>query len=475
MNPVLWTDKTVAEAAGGRAEGGAFEATRVEIDSRRVRSGDLFVALKGDRFDGHNFIREAFSRGAAAALVSHLPHNVSGPVVVVKDTLIGLQAMGKYARQRSQAKVVGITGSVGKTSTKEIMQLALSAHGETFASRGNTNNHIGVPLNLANLPPGCLYAVIEMGMNHKGEIAALTQMARPHVAIITGVEAVHLEFFRSVEEIAMAKAEIFAGLAPGGAAVLNADNPHFDLLQRAAVQRKIEHIIACGENKKAECRLDAYRGSLTGCSIRAAIGGKEITYAMQAIGRHWALPSLMALAAVAALKLDPAVSARALLSFSEPVGRGRVTPITIGGKRILLIDDSYNASPASMRAAFAKTAEVWEAAGRKGRKVAVLGDMLELGKDTLMLHAELAPSLVRYGFNLVFTAGQRMEALYNALPPTTHSGHAKAPLALLPALKASLQNGDIVLVKGSHGSKAHELAEALIEEAQPVEGSRHAV
>lgn len=474
MKQTLWTQKSAAEATGGKAEGGAFEATRVEIDSRRVRAGDLFVAIKGERFDGHTFIREAFSRGAAAAVVSRMPQNISGPMILVDDTMQALIALGSYARQRAQAKVVGVTGSVGKTSTKEMLQLALSAHGETFASLGNTNNHIGVPLNLANLPPNCLYAVIEMGMNHKGEIAELTQLARPHVAIVTGVEAVHLEFFRSVEEIAMAKAEIFGGLMPGGAAVLNADNPYFDQLEQAAASRKIERIFSCGENAQASCRLLEYRGTLTGCAIRANIGGGDIAYGLQAVGRHWALPSLMSLAAVSALKLDVAASARALISFKEPIGRGRVTPLMIEGKRVLLIDDSYNASPASMRAAFSKTAEVWEMAGRKGRKIAVLGDMLELGKDTLALHSELAPTLERHGFALVLTAGQRMESLYQALPRTVASGHAATPLALLPSLKAGLQNGDIILLKGSHGSKTHELAQALLQEAT-VEGKQYAV
>lgn len=474
MNRTLWTEKSAAEATGGKAQGGAFEATRVEIDSRRVRAGDLFVAIKGERFDGHSFMREAFSRGAAAAVVSHVPPNVSGAMIVVKDTMAALSNLGKYARQRSQAKVVGVTGSVGKTSTKEMLQLALAVHGETFASLGNTNNHIGVPLNLANLPPGCMYAVIEMGMNHKGEIADLTQLARPHVAIVTGVEAVHLEFFRSVEEIAMAKAEIFSGLMPGGTAVLNADNPYFDRLEQAAAQRRIDRILSCGENAQASCRLLEYRGTLAGCSVRAAIDGREIAYTLQAVGRHWALPSLMALAAVQALKLDVSASARALISFQEPAGRGRVTPVTIDGKRILLIDDSYNASPASMRAAFAKTAEVWEIAGRKGRKIAVLSDMLELGKDTMALHAELAPSLSRHGFALVMTAGGRMESLYQSLPRTVASGHAAGPLALLPSLKASLRNGDIVLLKGSHGSKMYELAQALMQEAT-MESKQYAV
>ncbi len=460
----LWTDKVVAEAVRGKVQGGAWTASRVEIDSRSVKSGDLFFALKGERFDGHNFVDSAFDRMASAAVVSQkMPPDKK--CVVVDDTLKALQALGNYARHRAQGKIIGITGSVGKTSAKEMMRLALAAHGDVFASYGNYNNHIGVPLNLANLPPQAPYAVFEMGMNHKGEIAELTRMVQPYIAVITGVDAVHLEFFGSVEAIADAKAEIFEGVVADGVAILNADSPHFDRLKAAAQKKKIRRIIGCGESQLADCRLVDYRPNMSGCTVHAMIFGKRVTYTLKAVGRHWALLSLFTLAATQALGLSVEASASALATFSEPKGRGRVEKIPLRGGEFLLIDDSYNASPTSMRAAFVKTAEVWEAAGKKGRKIALLGDMLELGKDAPLLHANLGVTLERQGFSMVLTAGKWMESLYEALPQTIRSGHAEQPRALLPALMQSLRPGDVLLIKGSHGSKIYELVDDIKSEA----------
>ncbi len=473
---ILWTDKTAAEATQGKAQGGAWEAMRVDIDSRRMRRGDLFIALKGDRFDGHDYVAKAFENGAVAAVVSHVPDGAEGkPLILVPDTQQALENLGRFARARSRAKIVGVTGSVGKTGAKEMLRLALSAHGETYASSGNFNNHIGAPLNLANLAPAMPFAVFEMGMNHAGEIARLTRLVRPHVAAITGVEAVHIEFFDSLEEIALAKAEIFTGLDPNGVAVLNRDNASYPTLVKQARACRVANIITFGEHTKAECRLRDYGSGSGGAIVSADISGKVLDYTLAATGRHWALSSLLTLAAVQALGLDVTKSARALVAFREPEGRGRLVPLAVKGGDAILIDDSYNASPASMRAGFAKTAEVWKAHAGQGRKLAALGDMLELGAQAPSLHASLAPDLEHHGFDGVFTAGSLMRHLYDALPQAMRLGHADTVPALLPILQKELRDGDILLVKGSHGSKMYELAKALAGPASAAKEKKHAV
>ncbi len=261
---ILWTDKTASRATGGKSQGN-WQASRVKIDSRGLEPGDLFVAIKGEHFDGHDYVAEALAKGAVAAVVSRVPAGVK-PVslLIVNDTLKALEALGRYARKHCTAKVVGVTGSVGKTSAKEMIRLALSAHGKTYATSGNYNNHIGTPLNLANLPPATPFAVFEMGMNHAGEISHLTQMVRPHIAAITNVEAVHMEFFGSLEAIAEAKSEIFEGVGAGGTAVLNRDSPMYPVMARRAKERGIT-IVTFGEHEKADCRLIDY-----GAGVRAA-------------------------------------------------------------------------------------------------------------------------------------------------------------------------------------------------------------
>ncbi len=453
----LWTDKTAREATGGTCEGEAWQAMRVEIDSRRVQPGDLFVALKGDRFDGHDFLDAAFAKGAVAALVSK---SCAGKnCVVVPDTQKGLEALAHYGRARSLAKIVGVTGSVGKTSTKEMVRLALSAHGAAFATAGNYNNHIGTPLMLANLPPDAPFAVFEMGMNHAGEIAHLTRMVRPHVAIVTRVEAVHLEFFDSVEAIAAAKAEIFEGVPAGGTAIIGGDNAYWELLKIKASRLGIAHIVTCGANAGNSCLLLGYHPSASGCAVEANIGGQELHYTLSAIGQHWATTSLFALACAHAFGLDIKKSAGALAGFREPEGRGRTVPIPVNGGVAALIDDSYNASPASMRAAFAKAVEVWETLGKKGRLLAALGDMLELGAQAPAMHASLADDM--RAFTAIYTAGSHMQALHDALPQSQRAAHVKTAYDLLPLLRKDLRDGDVLLLKGSHGSRMYELAQTL--------------
>lgn len=464
----LWAVADLMKATGG-APNGEWCAWRVEIDSRKVQAGDIYVALRGERFDGHEFVADAFSKGAIAAMVER-KLDIAGNQLVVADCYKALDELAKYNRARSHAKIIGVTGSVGKTSTKEMLRLALAVHGKTYATSGNYNNHIGTPLNLANLPLDTQFAVFEMGMNHAGEISHLTKMVQPHIALVTGVEAVHLEYFASVEEIAKAKAEIFEGLnndtphpslppqgerekKGSGIAVINADQPYFHDIKFPT--------ITFGVSESADCRLLSYKPSIDGSLCSADICGEKIDYKIAATGKHWAVISLSVLAVVKALGLDVKKSASALTGFAEVEGRGRVKKIRFAGADILLINDSYNASPASMRAAFEKAGEVWQAAGGKGRKVALLGDMLELGEASAALHSGLTENLIQQGFDKVYTAGSLMKNLHDALPEKMRGGHV-AGAAELPGI-IKLEGGDVVLIKGSHGSKMYEVADRLRE------------
>jgi len=464
---ILWTERSAAQATGGKTQG-KWNATGVAIDSRTIKPGELFVAIKGENFDGHDYVEAAFKNGAVAAVVKDSGFGIQdsgGNYVSVPDTLKALEDLGRYARSRSAAHIIGVTGSVGKTSTKEMLRLALAVHGNTYASVGNLNNHIGTPLNLANLPPEAQFAVFEMGMNHAGEIAHLTKMVQPHVAAITNVEAVHMEFFGTIEKIAQAKAEIFEGVEAGGTAIINRDSPMYPLLVTRAKERGLK-VASFGAHVKSDCRLVDYGAGISGCSVEANIHGATLNYTLGAVGRHWALTSLLVLAVAHALGLDAAKTSRSLSRFTELAGRGRVTTLAVGDGELFLIDDSYNASPAAMRAAFLKTAELWEASGRAGRKIAALGNMLELGDESPSLHAGLAADLK--GFDGVFTAGELMKHLHDALPPKLRAGHVAKAMELLPLLQKELRAGDIVLVKGSHGSKIYELAKALMENKNAV-------
>lgn len=458
----LWTAEDVARATGGRT-GGSWSADAVVIDSRAVKPGDLFIAIKGERMDGHDFVAEALKRGAAGAVVSQpVKDALPEKLVMVEDTLRALQAMGVFNRARSSAKIIGVTGSVGKTSAKEMLRTALAPHGNIFASHGNFNNHIGTPFNLANLPADAQFAIFEMGMNHSGEISELTRMVRPDVSIITNVEAVHLEFFASVTGIADAKSEIFEGMGTSGAAVLNRDNDQFERCRDSAKLAGITRILSFGVHAEADFRLLSYRASLSGSEIEALLAGEKIRYRLGTIGKHWANASLGILAVVSALGLDMRVSADALSACRELPGRGRLIPIRVGNGEATLIDDSYNASPAAMRAAFRKLHELREAGAAKGRVIAALGDMRELGETSAELHADLASDLKAAQVDLVFTAGEMMKYLHDKLPEPIRAAHTASADALIPLLLCALKVDDLILVKGSHGSHMYEVAEALM-------------
>jgi UDP-N-acetylmuramoyl-tripeptide--D-alanyl-D-alanine ligase len=386
------------------------------------------------------------------------------PLLVVGDTMAGLNALGAAARQRSGARVIAVTGSVGKTSTKEMLRLLLERQGATHAPVGSYNNLWGVPLTLARMPPDTSYAVIEIGMNHAGEITPLSRLARPHVAIITTVEAAHLEFFSSVVEIADAKAEIFAGIEPGGVAILNRDSPHFARLIDCAFMSDAGEICSFGHHPDATARLDKTVGHPTCSCVTATIAGEGVCYKIGAPGQHWVLNSLAALLAVRAAGADLGLAALALAEMRAPKGRGQRHRIAARDGTAELIDDSYNASPVAVRAAFQVLAA--SAPEGRGRRIAVLGDMRELGERGPELHAALAPDLVAARADLAFTAGPLMRHLFDALPERLKRLHAATAAELIEPLKAELRAGDVVLVKGSLGSRMGPIVEALT--ARPV-------
>jgi UDP-N-acetylmuramoyl-tripeptide--D-alanyl-D-alanine ligase len=457
----LWTASEAAVATGGRNTRD-WSASGVSIDSRSIAAGDLFVALSGPNFDGHDFVKDALAKGATAAMVARVPAGVSeaAPLLIVADTMAALEALGRASRRRTTAQIVGVTGSVGKTGTKEALRRAFERQGATFASVGSLNNQWGVPLSLSRMPRETAFGVFEMGMNHAGEIDALSRLVEPHVAVITTVEPVHLGHFPSVAAIADAKAEIFAGMAPSGAAVLNRDNPHFERLAAAARARGIIRIVGFGSHPEAAVKLIDSHLYATASAVTASVMGEIVDYCIAIPGQHWVMNSLAVLGAVKAASADVGAAAGAMSSLRPLEGRGRRHTIAVGGGTAELIDESYNASPASMRAAFGVLAAMTPPKG--GRRIAVLGDMLELGDEAARLHAELAQALVDAEVTLVFAAGPMMRRLYDALPKRMRGGHAATAAALAQTVSRRLRPGDIVSVKGSHGSRMGDVVKRLL-------------
>jgi UDP-N-acetylmuramoyl-tripeptide--D-alanyl-D-alanine ligase len=379
--------------------------------------------------------------------------------LIVADVLGALSDLARAARARSHAKVIAVTGSVGKTSTKEALLLALSADGETHASAASYNNHWGVPLSLARCPASAKYAVFEIGMSHAGEITPLTKLVRPHVAIVTTIAPVHLEFFGSLKKIADAKAEIFAGIEPGGAAVLNRDSRQFAQLAKAAQAAGVTRIVSFGANAKADARLLRYSLQAEVSTVEARILGEGVTYKLGAPGKHLVLNSLAVLAAVALVGADLALAALALDNLKPASGRGVRSTLRLPGGSALLIDESYNANPASMAAAIALLGQA--EVGKQGRRIAVLGDMLELGAQGPVLHRGLAAPIQAVGVDLVYCSGPLMHALWEALPSSRRGGYAETAAGLEPAVLAAIRAGDAVMVKGSLGSKMGPIVRAL--------------
>lgn len=456
----LWTSADLVAATGGRTPGD-WSVTGVSIDSRTVAPGDLFVALTDAR-DGHDFVADALAKGAAAALVSRLPDGVDpAHLLIVDDVLAALTRIAAAARARMTGTVIAVTGSVGKTTVKEMLRTVLSPQGRTHAAEASYNNHWGVPLTLARMPADTEFAVIEIGMNAPGEIAPLSRLAAPDLAMVTTVAAAHLEAFGALEGIAHEKASIFDGLKPGGLALANADIDTAPILFDKA-RAMGARLIRFGEAGGVEAQLTDLRLAQDATVVKARIGGSDRLFKIGAPGRHLAVNALIAMTVVDALGLDLAQAGMALAGWEPVGGRGTRHRIAIdpgSAAAIDLIDDAFNANPASVAAALdVLAASVPEG---QGRRIAVLGDMLELGPDAPTLHAALADHPAMDSIDLVHTVGPLMEHLHAALPGPRRGQHRETATEMVTALPRSLRPGDVVLVKGSKGIKVSLVVDAL--------------
>lgn len=446
MTHPLHTIGDILAATGGAGSlDRAMPIRSISIDSRELGPDALFVAIKGDRFDGHDFVDKALESGAVAALVSR---GEGEGRIVVPDALEGLRAIGRAARARSGATVVGVTGSVGKTTTKEAIRTVFEAAGATHASIRSFNNHWGVPLMLARLPAEAQFGVFEMGMSGPDEIRPLSQLVRPHIAVVTTVAAAHLEAFGSLEGIARAKAEIFAGLEPGGTALLNADHAQLDVLIGEAGTAGVSNIVTYGEAPGADWRIVAIEATADGSTATIEHEGERHALVIGVPGRHMVANATAALAAAYLAGIEPGVALRALASFGAQPGRGQRILLGPPERPLLLIDESYNANTASMAAAL----DVF--AGQRapsGRKMLILGDMLELGPQSRSLHSSLAPAVAASGAERVYLVGSSMAALAAALGPTLVAAHTQTAGEMAKIVLGDLAYGDAVMIKGSNG------------------------
>ncbi len=462
----LWTAAEAAAATGGKVHGGNWVVDGVSIDTRTLKPGDLFVALKAAR-DGHDFVAQALRAGAGAALVSHIPDGVAedAPLLLVDDVLSALEELGRAARARTKARVVAVTGSVGKTSTKEMLRAVLAPQGKTHAAEASYNNHWGVPLTLARMPADSDYAVIEIGMNHPGEIAPLAKMARPHVAMVTTVAAAHLEAFDDIAGIAREKASIFEGLEPEGVAVVNGDLPTSVILLTAASEAQVEPFGALPGNANHLTHVSLTEEA-TIC--KGIVAGQEYLFKIATSGRHFASNALAVLVAAKALGADPTLAARDMPLWQPPVGRGTREEVVLDqpeGLSVTLIDDAFNANPTSMAASLEVLSIMQPVDGvgklYKGRRIAILGDMLELGPEEQALHEAIADLPFVAELDQIHCVGPRMKALWGQLPAEKQGTWVETAPDLLPGLADLVDAGDIVLVKGSKGSKVSLVVDAL--------------
>ena len=467
MTP-LWTSAAADHATGCRSSA-PWQAQGVSIDTRSLQPGDLFVALTAGR-DGHDFVATAFAKGASAALVTHRPTDVlpDAPLLIVPDVQRALEQLGQAARARTQARICAITGSVGKTSTKEMLRAALADQGKTHAAEASYNNHWGVPLTLARMPADTDFAIFEVGMNHPGEIAPLAQQVRPHVAIITIVAAAHLEAFADLAGIAREKASIFEGLEPGGTAILNGDLPTSAILLAAAQQARA-HIISFGtgpRNHHRATEICVHDGITVGA---ARAWRKPMLLKLRSEGKHFLINALAVIAAAHAMGADRALALIGLAHWQPPAGRGTREALLIGraqpGETLDLIDDAFNANPTSLSAALDVLANAAPKNGigrvSRGRRVAILGDMLELGPDEMAMHAAMADDRAMRHIDIVHCVGPRMRALYDALPEDQRGLWSATADEFATGVGRLIDSGDVVLVKGSKGSYIARVVDAI--------------
>ena len=460
---LLWTSRTMAEAMHAATQGALPDGViGLSIDSRTLQPGEAYFAIKGDVHDGHDFVAAALKAGAGLAVVERAQRGkfaADAPLLIVDDVLEALRDLARASRARLKGQVIAVTGSVGKTSTKEALRRVLSPQGETHASAASFNNHWGVPLSLARCPATVRFAVFEIGMNHAGEIEPLVKMVRPHISIITTVEPVHLEFFAGIEAIADAKAEIFAGVEPGGAAVLNRDNSQFARLKDAAEKRGVARIVSFGSDAKSDARLLDLSLHATSSAVHADILGQDVSYKVGMPGRHIAMNSLAVLTAASLAGADLALAALAMSQVEAAAGRGVRRVLDLGSGDATLIDESYNANPASMAAAINVLGHA--AIGPRGRRIAVLGDMRELGPTGPSLHSGLAEAVKANGIDLVYCCGPLMRNLWDALSAGKRGGYADSSADLESQVVSGLRAGDAIMIKGSLGSKMKVIVNAL--------------
>lgn len=464
----LWTSTDAALATGGTATTD-FEVNGVSIDTRTLQAGDLFVALKAAR-DGHEFVAQALEKGAGAALVTHRPDGVpeDAPLLIVPDVLAALEALGRAARARSNARVVAVTGSVGKTSSKEMLRTVLSKQGRTHAAEASYNNHWGVPLTLARMPEDTEYAVIEIGMNHPGEISPLVRMARPHVVMVTTVAAAHLEAFENIEGIAREKASICDGLEPNGTAVMNGDLPTTPILIDAA-KAKGAKVVTFGHSANCHHRITELRIREGHTIAKGFAWRTPILLKVGTEGRHFAQNAMGVIAIVSAMGADRVKALLDLAEWAPPVGRGTAEVVFLDSAKseeyLDLIDDAFNANPTSLAASLevlaARTPRDGVGRWKTGRRIAILGDMLELGPDEIALHQAVANDPSLENVSLIHCVGPRMKHLFDALPEEKRGRWAESASELMPHVAKIVDSGDVVLVKGSKGSKVSLIVDAI--------------
>lgn len=469
---LLWSSDAMIAAMNGRPVGKLPEGiTGISIDTRTLRDGEAFFAIKGDALDGHDYATAAVAAGAALLVVAEakLPAlgKLKAPMIVVDDVLAAMTRLGIASRERSHAQIIAVTGSVGKTTTKEALRHVLSEVGKVHASVASFNNHWGVPLTLARMPQDTDYGVFEIGMNHADEIRPLVKMVRPHVAIITLIAPAHLGHFKNLQEIATAKAEIFEGLLPGGYALLNRDDKHYKFLEKLAREAGVEHIKSFGENARADYRLMKLKLHDACSCMTARLAGEEVVAKVGAPGRHIVQNVLAVLGAAHLTGADMAKVALALSSLRAESGRGERHTLEIAKGTFTLIDESYNANPASMRAAVELLASATPTG--KGRRIAVLGDMLELGKQSPRLHAELSSVIAANNINMVFLGGPEMAALKAAMPVEIRAEYRQSVEELQPQLLNTIRAGDVIMIKSSKGTGFSQIVKTLLQKYNTAE------